>query len=383
MIYFDHAATTPVRKEALECMLPWLGKNIGNPSSLHSAGRHARGAVNCARSYVADLIGAEHANDVIFTSGGTESDNLALSGMVPFLTKLGKSVVITSEIEHGAILNQICHIKVPTQKAPVSLGGVVDLEWIEDCLNKFDVGMVSIMAVNNETGVKQPIKEVAELCRKYGAIFHTDAVQAVGHMEINASDIGVDLLSLSGHKFGAPDGTGALYISKRARDTISSIAYGGGQEFGLRPGTENVAGIVGLGAAAYTLKSNMEDEIALYDKMSMLFVKNLRTYGCDFQVNFENQDRVGNILSLYFPGVESELLLRMCDADGLCISAASACSAGLKNPSHVLTACGFNDNKARSTVRISFGHTTTIDEINIASAKLFCCVQKIRDIFRK
>lgn len=164
---------------------------------------------------------------------------------------------------------------------------------------------------------------------------------------------------------------------------ISPIAYGGGQEFGLRPGTENVAGIVGLGAAAQTLMGCLKEEITQYDLMSRMFVKHLRTYGCDFQVNFEDQNRVGNILSLYFPGVESELLLRMCDADGLCISAASACSSGSKSPSHVLTACGFTDDKARSTVRISFGHTTTIDEINLASAKLFCCVRKIREMFRK
>ena len=202
-------------------------------------------------------------------------------------------------------------------------------------------------------------------------------------MEINVSDVGIDLLSLSGHKFGAPDGIGALYISKRVRDMISPISYGGGQELGLRPGTENVAGIVGLGAAAHILMGCMREEITQYELMSKMFIKHLRTYGCDFQVNFENQNRVGNILSLYFPGVESELLLRMCDADRLCISAASACSSGSKSPSHVLTACGFTDDKARSTVRISFGHTTTIDEINLASVKLFCCVRKIREMFRK
>ena len=383
MIYLDHAATTPVRKEVLECMLPWLSCNTGNASSLHSAGKQSRAAINQARANISELIGAEHANDIIFTSGGTESDNMALSGMSPSLIQSGKRVILTSEMEHHAILNQIPHIDLPIQKAPVCSNGVVDLGWIEDRLNRFDVGLVSIMAVNNETGVKQPINEIADLCRKYGAIFHTDAVQAIGHMEINVSDVGIDLLSLSGHKFGAPDGIGALYISKRVRDMISPISYGGGQELGLRPGTENVAGIVGLGAAAHILMGCMREEITQYELMSKMFIKHLRTYGCDFQVNFENQNRVGNILSLYFPGVESELLLRMCDADRLCISAASACSSGSKSPSHVLTACGFTDDKARSTVRISFGHTTTIDEINLASVKLFCCVRKIREMFRK
>lgn len=276
MIYFDHAATTPVRVEAFEAMTPWISDMVGNPNSLHRAGGMARRVVNSARESVADLIGADHPNDIVFTSGGTESDNFAILGMIPYLISKQKCIVVSS-IEHHAILNQVSRaeeIGVPVIKAPVLQSGVVDLAWLETVLKESNVGLVSIMTANNETGVKQPIKQISELCHQNG-------------------------------------------------------------------------------------------------------------YGCEFDVNFRGQDRVENILSLRFPGVVAELLVRMCDNSGLCISAASACSSGSSSPSHVLKACGLSDDAAQSTVRISFGHTSTLDDAALGSAILFSNVRKIRNMIRK
>lgn len=385
MIYFDHAATTPVRVEAFEAMTPWISDMVGNPNSLHKAGGMARRVVNCARESVADLIGADHPNDIVFTSGGTESDNFAILGMIPYLISKQKCIVVSS-IEHHAILNQVSRaeeIGVPVIKAPVLQSGVVDLAWLETILKESNVGLVSIMTANNETGVKQPIKQISKLCHQNGAFFHSDAVQAVGHMCVDVDELGVDMLSLSGHKFGACGGVGALYLTKYIRDVISPIILGGGQEYGLRSGTENVAGIASIGAAAANVLQNIGKEISLYHELSSKFVNHLMVYGCEFDVNFRGQDRVENILSLRFPGVVAELLVRMCDNSGLCISAASACSSGSSSPSHVLKACGLSDDAAQSTVRISFGHTSTLDDAALGSAILFSNVRKIRDMIRK
>ena len=254
MIYLDHAATTSVRPPVCEALNYWYGVvKCGNPSSLHSAGRQAHQAVYQARYDVSKLIGADSPDEIIFTSGGSESDNLALIGMASALNATNHNVMLVSKIEHHAILNQrnlLTRLGIVVKPLSVDTYGQVDLFELEKYLKEDNVGLVSVMWVNNEIGVIQDVKSIADLCNYYGAVFHTDAVQAVGHIDVNVNSCGVDMLSISGHKFGAPIGVGALYVRGGLKKHIEPIIYGGGQEFGVRAGTENVAGIVALGTAA-------------------------------------------------------------------------------------------------------------------------------------
>lgn len=370
MIYLDNAATTPMFAEAWQEMQPWASGNlIGNPSSLHAAGRAAKEAIQEARKNVANLIGAHSNDEIIFTSGGTESDNLAIRGFIPYLKKSGRSGIIMSMTEHHAILNQrdlLADMGIGVHMLSVDSNGFVDINELQQTLEQSSIGLVSIMLANNETGlIQMSMDYIAEICHRYGALLHTDAVQAVGHMQVDVDRLGVDMLSLSGHKFGGPDGIGALYVRSGIADRLSPILLGGGQEHGNRAGTENVAAIVGLGVAAKMAE--------LYDlpihslNLSHVFIETLRNLDVDFIVNFENANRLYNILSLTFPDIGAEALLRLMDADGVCISASSACSAGSLSPNHVLIAMGYTPDYARSTVRVSFGAYNTQAEVKEAA----------------
>lgn len=354
MIYLDHAATTSIRPPVYEALNYWYSSGkCGNPSSLHSAGRQAHQAIYQARFDVSKLIGADSPEEIIFTSGGSESDNLALTGMASALNATNHNVMLVSQIEHHAILNQcnlLTRLGIVVKPLSVDTYGQVDLFELEKYLKEDNVGLVSVMWVNNEIGVIQDIKSIADLCNCYGAVFHTDAVQAVGHIDVNVNAYGIDMLSISGHKFGAPIGVGALYVRGGLKKHIEPIIYGGGQEFGVRAGTENVAGIVALGTAA---KFSIPTEFS--------------------------RDA---ILSITINDVESEAILHLMNSDGVCISAASACSAGSLEPSHVLSAIGRNYTQAKSTIRVSFGWNTTVEEVTRAAELLGKNIVRIRKMYR-
>lgn len=394
MTYLDHAATTPMLQSAYEKMLPWLnGMMYGNPSSIHSCGRCARNAIEQARQQVADMLNAESKEEIIFTSGGTESDNLAIFGMYSHLRDIGRRKIVTTPIEHHAILRQMDGAEdygIYYVMAPVDHNGVVDLAALEDMLHypRVDVpsyyGMVSVMLANNETGVIQPLREIAELCHSYDMLVHTDAVQAVGHMKVDVQELGVDMLSLSGHKFGAADGIGALYVRKAIQPLLMPQIVGGSQERGNRAGTENVAGIVSLGEAARYDIATRGWLYGSYEAKRDAFLMGLeKGFGCDFskhgiRVNCEGAKRLPNNISLTIDGVESESLLLMMDQDDVYISAGSACSSGSPEPSHVLKAMGMSDEEAKQTVRISVGMENNYSELIEAGMLLAKNIKRIR-----
>lgn len=394
MTYLDNAATTPILQSAYEKMSPWInGSLYGNPSSIHSCGRCARNAIEQARQQVADMLNAESKEEIIFTSGGTEADNLAIFGMYSHLRDIDRRKIVTTPIEHHAILRQMDGAEdygIYYVMAPVDHNGVVDLAALEDMLRypRVDVpsyfGMVSVMLANNETGVIQPLREIAELCHSYDMLVHTDAVQAVGHMKVDVQELGVDMLSLSGHKFGAADGIGALYVRKGVQPLLMPQIVGGSQERGNRAGTENVAGIVSLGEAArWDVATRPWRYSHLYDERLAFMLGIEQEMGGDigkhgFRVNCEDADRLPNILSLTIDGVESESLLFMMDQDDVYISAGSACSSGSPEPSHVLKAMGMSDTEAKQTVRISVGQDNYHQELIAAGMLLAKNVKRIR-----
>lgn len=386
MIYLDNAATTPVQSEVVFAMKPWIdGMFVGNPSSLHSAGRTAKEAISEARHNVADLINAEDDSKIIFTSGGTESDNLAIMGIAPYLQRIGKKQIILGSIEHHAIKNLgkwLVRLGFSIYYLPVNSDGLVNVDRLHTMLNLYnDIGLVSIMLANNETGVVQRMSVISSMCHAKGAILHSDAVQAVGHMPVDVQKLGVDMLSMSGHKFGAPDGVGALYVKQNTFENLSPIMSGGGQEFGIRPGTENVAGIVGLGAASKWIAKCLPALISKYEMLRTNFIRALEDGGVTFRINSDTVPHLPNVLSLTFKGIEAEAILRLMDKDGVCLSAASACSAGSLRPSHVLTAMGFSLEEAHSTIRVSFGERNSIDEVKEAGRILAENVKRLQSMY--
>lgn len=386
MIYLDHAATTRVLPSVRMAMLPWLdGEYFGNPSTLHSAGRAAKEAIEGARHDVMRLINADKKEEIIFTSGGTESDNMAIMGMVPYLKRVGKTTVVMSAIEHHAILNlqkPLVDAGMTVKILPVDQFGRVNVSVLHEYLQVGDVGLVSVMLANNEIGVVQKMSVISSICHQCDCLVHTDAVQAVGHMVVDVKSLGVDLLSMSGHKFGTVQGIGALYVKASVMKNISPIIIGGGQERGMRSGTESVAAIVGLGAAARNTQDYLSEYIRRYAYLKSTFVKAMEDNGCMSRVNSDFDGMcLPNILSITNPGIEAEALLRLMDADGVCISAASACSAGSLEPSHVLTAIGMSAKDAHCTIRISFGSSNTSDDVETAALLLAKNIKKLRSMF--
>ena len=380
-IYFDHAATTPVRPEVLEAMLPFLGASaFGNPSSSHRFGRTAKAGLEQARREVAAAVGVDP-NQVFFTSGGTEADNLAIIGTAMAALGRGESGrVVTTATEHKAILaaaHQVAKLGGSEEILPVGPNGVVDLGAFEQAMTR-SPSVVSVMWVNNETGVRQPIELMAERCRASGVPFHSDAVQAFGKFPISLATVPCSFLTLSGHKIGAPKGIGALIV--RDRKTVDAIIHGGGQQFGIRPGTENVAGAVALGRAATIVVREVEHEAVRLAALRERLVAGLRARVGDLVVNGEGAPRAPHVLNMAIPGADSEALLMHLDLAGIAASGGSACSTGSVEPSHVLMAMGLPRSLAIASVRFSLGHETTEAEVDRAIAIVPGLIEKVRQL---
>jgi cysteine desulfurase len=378
-IYLDHAATTPVRPEVREAMLPYLTEAaFGNPSSPHRFGRAARAGLEQARREVADALGAEP-DQVVFTSGGTEADNLAVIGACMAARAAGRPPrAVVTALEHKAVLaaaHAVCGLGGEEAILPVDGHGVVSLDALDRALESRPA-IVSVMWVNNETGVLQPIGEVASRCEAAGVLFHSDAVQALGKTPIDLRALPCPLLTVSGHKVGAPKGIGALIL--RGADSIAPLIHGGGQQHGIRPGTENIAGAVGLGRAARLAADEQAHEAVRLGGLRDDLSERLRAALPDVVIHGEAAPRAPHILSVAVPGVDSEAMLMHLDLAGVAVSSGSACMTGAVKPSHVLTAMGVPRDLAVATIRFSLGRTTTADEVRQAAAVFPEVVTRVR-----
>lgn len=397
MIYLDNAATTKIAPTVLEAMLPYLKDEYGNAGTIYGLGRRAADAVAKARKQVADFIGASP-EQIIFTSGGTEANNLAILGCKDYLERIGKKHIITTPTEHDSVLRAVDALCKPLRRNDgkcikpefytsylhtnrYGYISMIELESLLQCHN--DIGLVSAMYVNNEIGTVNPIRATGALCRKNCTLFLTDCVQAAGSVVLNVEELGCDFMSISSHKIHGPKGAGALFV--RDKQYLSPIINGGlTQEFGLRGGTESVASIVGFGKACeLATKGIMEYNrtVLCYKK---LFYKIL-TDGLvdnnlvnDIKINGVPPEHNGKVLSLTIKGVDAETLVLMMDSKGVCISAGSACTSHESKPSHVLKAIGLSDDDARSTIRISFSEFNTVHEVEEAAKILAQCVRNLR-----
>jgi cysteine desulfurase len=380
-VYLDHAATTPVRPEVLEAMLPYLtNQAFGNPSSAHRFGRAARAGIEQARREVAQAVGAEP-NQVIFTSGGTEADNLGIIGAALAARDRGGSVcVVVSAIEHKAVLaaaHAVCHLGGREVVLPVDRNGHVSLEALDAALGERPA-VVSIMWVNNEVGVVQPVAEIARRCRDAEVVFHTDAVQAFGKVPVSMGELPCTLLTLSGHKIGAPKGIGALVV--RDRKAVEAIIHGGGQQYGIRPGTENVAGAVALGQAALLAAREQAEEAVRLRQLRDRLAERLLKVVSELTVNGDESDRAPHVLNVSVAGADSEALLMHLDLAGIAASSGSACSTGSVEPSHVLVAMGVPRDLALGAIRFSFGHESTVEDVDRVAEVMPAVVTKVRQL---
>src|SRR5437899_1910969 len=377
--YLDSAATTPVRPEVLEAMLPYLGKEaFGNPSSAHRFGRAARAGIEEAKRAVATAVGAEP-NQVVFTSGGTEADNLAIIGAALAAKDRGDPFrVAVSAIEHKAILaaaHAVKHLGGEEVILPVSSAGLVDESALAGAIER-GLAVVSVMWVNNEVGVVQPVARLAERCRAAGVCFHSDAVQAFGKVPVSLSDAGCTLLTISGHKIGAAKGVGALIV--RDRRAVEAIIHGGGQQYGIRPGTENVPGIVGLGRAVELAAAEQAESAARLGALRDELERRVLAIVPDAVINAWQAERAPHVSNVSIPGTDSEALLMHLDLAGIACSSGSACSTGAIEPSHVLTAMGVPRDLGIAALRFSFGRDNTAEDVDALIAALPKIVEKVR-----
>jgi cysteine desulfurase len=380
-IYMDHAATSPVDKEIIEEMIPYFKKYFGNSSSIHSFGREAFDAVDESRKKVADLLNSS-VDEIIFTSGGTESDNLAIKG-VSYLNKIKKNKkennIITSEIEHPAVLESCKHLEKQGFKVeylPVDKFGLININDLENAISD-NTFLISIMFANNEIGTIEPINKIGKIARKYNILFHTDAVQAAGKTPIDVNKLNIDLLSISSHKMYGPKGVGALYIKNGVK--IQPLVHGGGHEKGLRSSTYNTPGIVGLGKACELAKNRLNNEMTILKEMRDKLINNVLTIDHSY-LNGHPTKRLVNNAHFYFSGVEGESLNLMLDDKGIAGSTGSACSSKKLQASHVLTAIGLKPEDAHGSLRLTLGKDNTIDDVNYVSKILKDVVKKLRKI---
>ena len=380
-IYLDHNATTPPAAVVVERMAAALRDDFGNPSSVHHFGQRTKALLDDARSAVAMLIGGDP-SEIVFTSGGTESDNFAIRSAAEALEPTGRRHLIASTIEHEAVLNTLKALARRgwrTTLLPVNESGVVDPATLEAALAG-DTAIVSIMHANNEIGTIQPIAELAGLAKSRGALFHTDAVQSAGKIPVNAKALGVDLLSVSAHKFYGPKGVGAMWLRRGVR--LAPFVTGGKQERGRRAGTENVPGIIGMGVAAQYALATMRDEAvrltALRDRLEAGILE--RVSGT--AVNGDRERRVPNTTNISFERIEAESLLIALDLAGVAVSTGSACSSGTLEPSHVLKAMGFPPHRTQNSIRFSLGAANTEAEIDRVIEVLPAVVEKLRSLTR-
>lgn len=381
-IYMDNAATTRVTEPVFEAMRPYFCEIYGNPSSVHSFGRDARRAVENARRQTAMALGAD-AREIYFTGCGTEADNWAVRGAA-YAPGNARKTVVTTAVEHPAILNSVRQLEKEGFRAvyiPVNRDGFVDMEAMRNAITE-DTFLVTVMTANNEIGTVQPIKEIAALAHAAGAIMHTDAVQAVGNLALDVNGLGVDLLSLSGHKFHGPKGVGALYVRSGVR--IDRFIRGGEQERAQRAGTENLASIVGLGKALELAAGAVEENSRLVSGLRDALIEKALQRIPNARVNGSLEKRLPGNANLSFEGVEGEALLLNLDLKGIAASSGSACSSGSLEPSHVLTAIGLTPDEAKGSVRLSLGEENTMDEVETVVNALEEIVARLRNMtFRR
>jgi Cysteine sulfinate desulfinase/cysteine desulfurase and related enzymes len=381
-IYMDYSSTTPIDNRVLNAMIPYFTTYFGNPHSSHIYGVEALKAVKFAREKVAELIGAS-SEEVIFTSGATEANNIALRSCAEFLLGLDKNHLITTGIEHKSVLETMKYLSrngFEITFIRVNRDGLLDLEELQKSI-KSNTGLISVNTANNEIGVIQPIAQIAAICKERNILFHTDAVQAVGKIPINVKELGVDLLTLSGHKIYGPKGIGALYASKKLMYKLKPILFGGDQEYSIRPGTVPTPLCVGLGEACSISLSEMEMESERLLSLRSLFLDKLMSSCVGFKVNGTLSERIPGNLSICFDGVDAEALI-IAVKNRLAISTGSACTSSSIEPSHVLLGIGLDEKDAESTVRITLGRFTTEDEVAEAVDILTAAVKKMRRLYR-
>ena len=376
-VYFDHNATTPVDPAVLEVMTRVLSDEFGNPSSIHHFGQRAKGVLDDARTAVADLLRAE-VSEVVFTSGGTESDNFAIRGVAEAMEVTGRRHLIASAIEHEAVLNtfkSLARRGWTTTLLPVDTSGIVAPEALEAAITD-QTALVSVMHANNEIGTVQPIADLARIAHARGALFHTDAVQSVAKIPVDVRSLGVDLLSLSAHKFNGPKGAGALWIKRGTR--VTAILTGGKHERNRRAGTENVAAIAGLGVAATLASGKLTTEGARLAALRDRLENEILATVPQTAINGARDRRVPNTTNISFDGVEAESLLIALDLEGVAVSTGSACSSGTLEPSHVLRAMGFPTHRTQNSIRLSLGAGNTNEQVDYLLSKLPKVVEKLR-----
>jgi cysteine desulfurase len=376
-VYFDHNATTPVDPSVVEVMTRVLREDFGNPSSIHHFGQRAKGVLDDARTAVADLLKAE-VSEVVFTSGGTESDNFAIRGVAEALEVTGRRHLIASAIEHEAVLTTfkaLARRGWTTTLLPVDATGIVRPDALEAALTD-QTALVSVMHANNEIGTVQPVADLARLAHARGALFHTDAVQSVAKIPVDVRALGADLLSLSAHKFNGPKGAGALWIKRGTR--VTAILTGGKHERNRRAGTENVAAIAGLGAAAALAGGKLATEAARLSALRNRLENEILAGVPQTAVNGARDARVPNTTNISFEGVEAESLLIALDLEGVAVSTGSACSSGTLEPSHVLRAMGFPAHRTQNSIRLSLGAGNSDEQVDYVVGKLPKIVEKLR-----
>lgn len=376
--YFDNAATTQVRPEVAKEIIPYFTESFGNPSSIYKIAQKNKNAVEKARGQVAAAIGAD-TNEIYFTAGGSEADNWAIKGIAESYASKGKHI-ITSCIEHHAVLHTCEYLETKGYEVtylPVDEYGMVSLEDLKNAIRE-DTILITIMFANNEIGTIQPIAEIGKVAHEHGVLFHTDAVQAVGHVEIDVKAMNIDMLSMSGHKFYGPKGIGALYIRKGIK--LNPLIHGGAQERRRRAGTENVPGIVGMGLAAELATKELSTEIprltALRDKLINSILEKV-PYS---RLNGHSTKRLPGNANISFEFIEGESILLLLDYKGICASSGSACTSGSLDPSHVLLAIGLPHEKAHGSVRLSMGHFTTEEQVDYVIQELPPIIERLRQM---
>ena len=377
-VYADNAATTPVSKKVVDAIIPYMTEHFGNPSSLYEVGQVASRAVTKARQQVAAALGAEE-KEIYFTSGGSEADNWAIKGAAALGAKKGKKHLITTKIEHHAVLHTMASLEkegFTVTYLDVYDNGIVKVEDVEKAITD-ETCLVTIMYANNEIGTVQPIAEIGALCKKKGVLFHTDAVQAVGHIKIDVKEQNIDMLSLSGHKFHATKGIGALYCRKGI--VLPNLIEGGAQERGKRAGTENVPGIVGLGVAITDMCENIEENHAKVKALRDRLFEGASKISHS-RINGDRENRLPGNFSMCFEGVEGESLLLMLDMQGVCASSGSACTSGSLDPSHVLLAIGLKHEVAHGSLRLSLSENNTEEDVDYILEVLPPIIERLREM---
>ena len=378
VVYLDNSATTPVKKEVLDAMMPYFTENFGNASSIYKIGRMAKEALEKAREKVAAAIGAK-ANEIYFTGSGSEADNWAIKGIAENYASKGKHIIST-QIEHHAVLHTLEYLEKQGYSVtylPVDSDGLISIDDLKAAI-KDDTILITVMTANNEIGTIQPIAEIGEIAKEKGIIFHTDAVQAIGMIDIDVKALNIDMLSMSAHKFGGPKGVGALYVRNGIR--LDNFVHGGGQERRKRAGTENVAGIVGMAKAITIATENLSEKTAKIKALRDKLIAGIEENIPYIRLNGHREKRLAGNVNFSFQFIEGEALLLMLDLNNIAASSGSACTSGSLDPSHVLLAIGLPHEIAHGSLRLSIGDINTDEDIDYVLSKLPGIVQRLREM---